>query len=58
MIVKERDDAILQAQLFRDYQIECATRLFKVDHENCLAEYLVIFYFDIQFIPFRRKRKD
>ncbi len=41
LIAQERDTAVQQATLFRDYQIDCARKLYQLDHDSCLAEYTV-----------------
>ena len=37
----ERNNAIKRAELYRDYQIDCANRLYEKDREQAVEEYMV-----------------
>ncbi|KAI8927180.1 Sds3-like-domain-containing protein [Entophlyctis helioformis] len=39
MLERERDLAIKQAELFRDYELECAQRIYQLEYEASLAEF-------------------
>lgn len=40
-LVEERDELISQAELFRDYQLQCATVLYETEKANAQEEYNV-----------------
>ncbi|KAJ3285967.1 hypothetical protein HK104_009232 [Borealophlyctis nickersoniae] len=39
-LAAERDWAIKKAELFRNYQIECANHLYQIEHETSMREYM------------------
>ncbi|KAJ3220379.1 hypothetical protein HDU67_000046 [Dinochytrium kinnereticum] len=39
ILESERQAAVRQAELYRDYQLECAERLFESERESCLQEF-------------------
>ncbi|KAJ8322593.1 histone deacetylase and transcriptional regulator [Batrachochytrium dendrobatidis] len=40
VLEQERDAALVEAALFRDYTIECAKKVHQLEHDTCLTEYV------------------
>ena len=49
MVALERENAIKQAEYFRDYQLECSRRVFEAEKDLALKEYIVGLFFFLFF---------
>ena len=47
----EKESAIRQAELFRDYQLECANRLYQLEYENSVSEYTASVFLSKTLMP-------